>query len=169
MLNSKTNGLAKNVMLNMYINATGVKATDKLPNALSYISQSASKGEFDPETGIWNIGELAVNETVTLEIISEAVKAGKFTNTVTVSSNEDDYNTANNEAGATVEITDSDDDNQVDENHADDNQDEEDDAITINKEMQKSTSKTDSHATGNPILPVLLALVSMCVAARRKL
>ena len=159
MLNSKTNGLAKNVMLNMYINATGVKATDKLPNALSYISQSASKGEFDPETGIWNIGELAVNETVTLEITSEAVKAGKFTNTVTVSSNEDDYNTANNEAGATVEITDSD----------DDNQDEEDDAITINKEMQKSTSKTDSHATGNPILPVLLALVSMCVAARRKL
>lgn len=112
---------------------------------------------------------MAVNETVTLEITSEAVKAGKFTNTVTVSSNEDDYNTANNEAGATVEITDSDDDNQVDENHADDNQDEEDDAITINKEMQKSTSKTDSHATGNPILPVLLALVSMCVAARRKL
>lgn len=159
MLNSKTNGLAKNVMLNMYINATGVKATDKLPNALSYISHSASKGEFDPETGIWNIGELAVNETVTLEITSEAVKAGKFTNTVTVSSNEDDYNTANNEAEATVEITDSD----------DDNQDEEDDAITINKEMQKSTSKTDSHATGNPILPVLLALVSMCVAARRKL
>ena len=159
MLNSKTNGLAKNVMLNMYINATGVKATDKLPNALSYISHSASKGEFDPETGIWNIGELAVNETVTLEITSEAVKAGKFTNAVTVSSNEDDYNTANNEAEATVEITDSD----------DDNQDEEDDAITINKEMQKSTSKTDSHATGNPILPVLLALVSMCVAARRKL
>lgn len=156
---------------NGIVNATGVKATDKLPSGVKYISHVAGKGEYDPETGVWNISDLAVNETVTLNITVEALTAGRITNTVTVSSNEDDNNTENNEASTTVEVTEENPDDEIptddglekDEPEIGDGVNPKDDDESI------SSSISDGHATGNPILLVLVALLSICIASRRKL
>ncbi len=161
---------------NGIINATGVKVTDKLPSDLKYISHTQSKGEFNLQEGVWDVGELAVNETVTLEITSQALKAGKTTNEVSVSSNEDDNDTSNNHANSTVEIEDVPEDSPVDDDLNEDDpnddssdDDSNDDIVSNKKDSGKSSSKVDNHTAGNPILLVLLALISICITARRKL
>ena len=106
-----------------------MKVTDKLPSDLKYISHTQSKGEFNLQEGVWDVGELAVNETVTLEITSQALKAGKTTNEVSVSSNEDDNDTSNNHANSTVEIEDVPEDSPVDDDLN------EDDPMTIHLMM----------------------------------
>ncbi len=50
-------------------NATsGVTVNDLLPNTVDFISATATKGTYNETTGLWNIGTLQVNETVTLTI-----------------------------------------------------------------------------------------------------
>ncbi|MFD1294658.1 gliding motility-associated C-terminal domain-containing protein, partial [Lutibacter holmesii] len=48
--------------------ATGVSLTDNLPIGVTYASHNTSKGNFNRGSGIWNIGEIAVGETVELQI-----------------------------------------------------------------------------------------------------
>lgn len=50
------------------VTATGVAVTDNLPAGLSYISNNASQGSYDANTGIWTIGDLAVGASVTLTL-----------------------------------------------------------------------------------------------------
>lgn len=146
---------------NGIINATGVKVTDKLSEALKYIDHYASKGSYDLDTGVWSIDEVAVNETVTLQITTQVMKAGNFTNRVSVTSNEADNNLSNNEASASVEAMD------VDDNVSDKN---------VSKYGHGSDDNTDpspvkyvdGHATGNPILLALVALFVICTSIRRK-
>lgn len=155
---------------NGIVNATGVKATDKLPSGVRYISHNASKGEYDPETGVWNISDLAVNETVTLNITVEALTAGRITNTVIVSSNEDDNNTENNEASTTVEVTEENPDDEIPTDDLEKDEPEIDDGVNPKDNDESiSSSISDGHATGNPILLVLVALLSICIASRRKI
>ncbi|MEZ4914032.1 MAG: DUF11 domain-containing protein [Chitinophagales bacterium] len=51
-------------------NATGVSVYDMLPAGLNYV---ISDGNYDPITGIWYIGDLAVNQTMSLDIYAEVV------------------------------------------------------------------------------------------------
>ena len=46
-------------------NATGVKVSDILPDILTY---NSSSGDYDPTSGTWNVGEVAGNSSVTLDI-----------------------------------------------------------------------------------------------------
>lgn len=150
------------------INATGVRATDKLPSGLKYISHSSDKGEYDPITGVWSIGELAVNETVVLNITTEALKAGSFTNTVSVTSNEEDRNSSNNEANSTVEVTQDSDDEPSDDPgnyHPGESQSGEGSSDDESKHMKVASGR---NATGNPIFLILLVLLSICLTFRRK-
>lgn len=150
------------------INATGVRASDKLPDGLIYISHSSDKGEYDPNTGMWSIGELAVNETVVLNITTEALKAGSFTNTVSVTSNEEDRNSSNDEANCTVEVTEDSDDEPSDDPgnyHPGESQSGEGSSDTESKHMKVASGR---NATGNPIFLILLALLSICITFRRK-
>ncbi len=48
--------------------ATGVTVKDNFPTGLTYNSANASQGNFNVGTLTWNIGNLAVNQTVTLTI-----------------------------------------------------------------------------------------------------
>jgi len=48
--------------------AKGVQASDLLPSGLTYVSSNPSRGAYDATTGLWNIGNLANNESVTLTI-----------------------------------------------------------------------------------------------------
>ncbi|MCO8124080.1 DUF11 domain-containing protein [Stieleria sp. TO1_6] len=48
--------------------ATGVTVLDQLPDGLTYQTSRASLGVYDPNTGIWNVGEVPVGATPTLQI-----------------------------------------------------------------------------------------------------
>ena len=49
-------------------NATGVEVTHILPTELTFVSSSVDAGSFDSTTGVWTIGNLLVDEIVTLNI-----------------------------------------------------------------------------------------------------
>lgn len=59
--------------------ATGVTVTDTLPAALTYVSDTAG-GAFDPVTGVWTIGTLAVGATAGLDLVVKVDEAGTFIN-----------------------------------------------------------------------------------------
>ncbi len=49
-------------------NAVGVTVVDELPTELSFNSSTASKGTYSSGSSTWSIGNIATNETVTLDI-----------------------------------------------------------------------------------------------------
>ncbi len=60
-------------------NASGVKVTDLLDAAFEVQSYTASKGLFNSTTGVWNVGNLNVNETATLTIVCKVNVINVFT------------------------------------------------------------------------------------------
>ncbi|RYD95848.1 MAG: DUF11 domain-containing protein [Sphingobacteriales bacterium] len=95
----------KNIGANL---ATGVTATDVLPDGITYVSTSSNYGTAtyvgSSKTVNWNIGDLAVGATITLTIKVKADKEGVVVNTGTVSSTEQDINLANNTSKVNKEI-----------------------------------------------------------------
>jgi uncharacterized repeat protein (TIGR01451 family) len=63
--------------------ATGVVVEDRLPAGLTYVSHSGD-GSFDPETGLWTIGDAPVGEVFTLDLVVTVDAAGEFTNVAEV-------------------------------------------------------------------------------------
>ncbi|MDG3581874.1 PKD domain-containing protein [Galbibacter pacificus] len=61
--------------------ATGVSVRDILPSGLSFVSASASVGDYDDAVGTWNIDNLANGATVTLTITARVRALGNYTNT----------------------------------------------------------------------------------------
>ncbi len=49
--------------------ATGVKVTDQLPASVSYISDDEPDDQFDPVSGVWNVGAVAAGDERILKII----------------------------------------------------------------------------------------------------
>jgi choice-of-anchor A domain-containing protein/uncharacterized repeat protein (TIGR01451 family) len=49
-------------------NATGVVVSDLLPSSVEYLNSVASKGSYDPVSGLWTIGDLTNGENVTLTV-----------------------------------------------------------------------------------------------------
>jgi uncharacterized repeat protein (TIGR01451 family) len=85
--------------------ATGVKLSDLLPAGLVWISDNPSQGSYDHVTGIWDIGDLYVEQgPVTLNITAMVNKTGNITNVANASSDLYDWNLTNNVANATVSI-----------------------------------------------------------------
>ncbi len=70
--------------------ATGVAVTDTLPAGLTYVSDNAA-GAYNPATGVWTIGNLAVGETVSMSFDVTVDDIGEFTNVAEVTAaNEED-------------------------------------------------------------------------------
>jgi uncharacterized repeat protein (TIGR01451 family) len=70
--------------------ATGVEVTDTLPAGLTYVSDDGG-GAYDPATGVWTIGDLAVNASVQLSFVVTVDAVGEFTNVAEVTAaNEED-------------------------------------------------------------------------------
>jgi len=70
--------------------ATGVQVTDNLPSGLTYLSSAVSAGTYDPATGIWQIGNLALNSTATLQITARVNQTGNVVN-IARKTGEDQY------------------------------------------------------------------------------
>ncbi len=81
-----------------------VRVTDLLPAGLEFVSSSASRGSYDNSTGEWTVGDLAADETATLDIVARAVISNiSIDNVVNVSS--DVYNpNPNKNATATITV-----------------------------------------------------------------
>ncbi|AMK14572.1 DUF11 domain-containing protein [Methanobrevibacter olleyae] len=159
-------------------NATGVKVTDSDITKHTFVS--ASSGDYDSSTGLWNVGELANGESKTLTVTVRISEVGEFANNAVVSSDQYDNNTSNNNASSnnvTVtavpneEVPDEDVPNEEvpdeevpdeegsgEEDSDGDIPDESDDLATedsTTKEMETSVLPK----TGNPLLVLLLALI----------
>ena len=168
---------------NGILNATGVHVTDKLPKSLKYLSYTSSKGRYSPDAGIWDIGDVEVNETVTLNITTKVLSSGKIVNSASVTSNEEDKNTTHNRDSDTIEATEEvepikkknpdkkDKTSKKNKTGKKDNPGKNDKSNRLDDSVQKGTDKNevpvkqsetvtvfDKNATGNPIILLILSL-----------
>ncbi|NPD47797.1 gliding motility-associated C-terminal domain-containing protein, partial [Lentimicrobium sp. S6] len=90
-----------NVINNGPDDATGVEMIDNLPTGYSYVSDDGG-GAYISTTGIWTIGNLANGADESLEIICTVNASGNYTNTASISGNEEDFDLENNEDEAST-------------------------------------------------------------------
>lgn len=119
--------------------SVNTKVHDVIPEGLEYLSHSASKGVFNPQTGIWDIGDLTVDDgQVTLYITCKAITVGEKINKATLTS--DTFN-LNNKSYEEEEIDVLDDDS--------------------DHEKVKKQMISDIYNTGNPLFLMLISLFCM--------
>ncbi|MNX19336.1 NPCBM-associated, NEW3 domain of alpha-galactosidase [compost metagenome] len=82
-------------------NVSGISVTDLLPSGYTYVSSIPSVGIYDSTTGIWSIGDVEAQSSMTLKIVATVNASGNYTNTASLP-NGIDTNTANNSASAAV-------------------------------------------------------------------
>ena len=86
--------------------ATGIEITDSLPAGFDFVSASASQGAYDPATGAWSVGSLAVGETAQLVLTAKVTAPGAITNlAVKTGQNEPDPIVGNDSAAAGTTAT----------------------------------------------------------------
>ncbi|MCC7553955.1 MAG: DUF11 domain-containing protein, partial [Methanobacteriaceae archaeon] len=83
-----------------------VRVSTLFDNNVDYVSYTASKGTYNPNTGIWSVGDLNKNEVVTLMIRTKALSIENTTLTVNATGKYEDSNLTNNVANHTVQIID---------------------------------------------------------------
>lgn len=83
--------------------ATGVKVNDLLPDGYTFVSYSGT-GTYTSATGLWTIGNMALNATTTLQIVATINTTGSYANLATVSGDQTDPVSTNNQSGAGVEM-----------------------------------------------------------------
>lgn len=119
--------------------SVNTKVHDVIPEGLEYLHHTATKGVFNPQTGIWDIGNLTVEEgKVSLYITCKAITVGEKINNATLTS--DTFN-LNNESYEEEEIDVLDDDSDNDE---------------VKKQVVY-----DRYNTGNPLFLMLISLFCM--------
>ena len=79
--------------------AHNVIVRDILPNGLTFISSNAKYSD-----GIWDIGNLAVGEEKSLEIICKVASTGAFKNLAAISADEIDLDESNNLAEESIQV-----------------------------------------------------------------
>ena len=125
--------------------AVNTRAYDVLPDGLKLISFKVSRGTYDPVTGIWNIGDMAKGESATLSIVAKALVVGEIVNEAYVESDTYDNNTSNNYDNATVTV------------------------VNVTEPPEPPVSILKLYPTGNPLVMVLLALLTIVgVSIRRR-
>ncbi|MEI6653795.1 MAG: SdrD B-like domain-containing protein [Verrucomicrobiota bacterium] len=75
--------------------ATGVKVTDTLPSGYQFVSASPSAAY---SAGVWTIGSLAKNASVSLQITAKVNATGDYLNVATITGTEQDPDQSNNSA-----------------------------------------------------------------------
>jgi len=83
--------------------AAGVSVTDVLPAGLAYETSSASVGAYDPDTGIWEVGALAVGAAAGLQLTLAVNNIDEIIHTAVVSgSDQADPDPTNNRSSAVI-------------------------------------------------------------------
>ncbi|MCX2719063.1 gliding motility-associated C-terminal domain-containing protein [Lentiprolixibacter aurantiacus] len=82
-----------------------IELGDFLESGFIYVGHTTSLGDYDVDTGLWNIQELSPLGTATLQITTTVAPSGIYTNTVELlASLPDDNNSANNSATVSIQI-----------------------------------------------------------------
>ena len=81
-----------------------VTVGDLLPDGVKFIS---SNGQYNPDTGVWFVGDLDANESATLKIVVQVLKIGNITNSVNVTGTGHDTNLTNNNDSVSVTVPES--------------------------------------------------------------
>ncbi len=81
--------------------ATGVIATDVIPDGYAYVSDDGA-GAYVPATGVWTIGVLANGASVSLQITATVLAEGDYVNVASVEADQVDPDTGNNEGEAST-------------------------------------------------------------------
>ncbi|MEI8306987.1 MAG: DUF11 domain-containing protein, partial [Chloroflexales bacterium] len=84
-------------------NATGVAISEPLPAGLTFVSDTPSQGSYDPATGVWMIGGIAIGNVVTLDLRVQVSGVGPYTNIAAISrSDQYDPNDKNNKDNVSI-------------------------------------------------------------------
>ena len=122
--------------------AKNVKVYDQLPDGMEYIKHTATKGTFNPKTGIWNIGNLSAEDgEVFLNITVKALSVGEKINKANLTT---DSINLNNESYEEEEID------------VLEPEDDDDDSDNVAKSL---------YSTGNPLALVLISLFIIFVTS----
>lgn len=89
--------------------ASGIQLTDQLPPGITYVSSSTDQGTYTSGTGIWDVGSVAAEDSVTLQI-SATVNTGTLGNVITNTAqitglNETDPELSNNSQSAGITVS----------------------------------------------------------------
>lgn len=129
--------------------AVNTRVTDVLPKGLKLVSFKVSRGSFDSASGVWSIGDLKPGESVQMFIVAEALITGHIINYASVISDTPEEDYSNNNDSAAIDVID------IPENHA--------------VPPVKSVDPVPKlHATGHPILMVLMALCALIGTTLRR-
>src|SRR5262249_45305340 len=83
--------------------AQGVEVTDPLPPGLTFVSDSPSRGTYNPGAGVWSVGTLGPNVSEILTLTVTVDSAVALTNIATITGgNQNDPNPGNNTASTTT-------------------------------------------------------------------
>ena len=74
-----------------------------IPKSLIWIDDD-SQGKYNPNTGIWNIGDLNSKKSIRLNVITQVNATGNITNDASVSALEFDYNMRNNNDSERISV-----------------------------------------------------------------
>ena len=89
--------------------ATGVQLSDGVPLGLTLVLPHPvppSQGTYTPDTGVWDLGALAVGAQATLTLVAEVEQAGRIRNVATkIAGDQVDPNTSNNSSGVDLTTT----------------------------------------------------------------
>lgn len=85
-------------------NAGEVEVINLLPSGYVFVSSTASVGSYDLGSGLWNIGNLAINGTATLQITATVNGTGNYINNSIISGNVQDNNSVNNTSSVGVTV-----------------------------------------------------------------
>ena len=81
-----------------------VTVGDLLPDGVKFLS---SNGQYNPDTGVWFVGDLDNHESATLKIVVQVIKVGNITNNVNVTGTGHDTNLTNNNDSVSVNVPES--------------------------------------------------------------
>lgn len=113
------------------------KIYNKLPQGLKYIKHSTTKGTFNPKSGIWNIGNLSIDDgIVELWITTLALTNGKMINKAYIGTDSENSN-----------INESYEEEKIDVFEVENN---------VSKDVEIVSAKI--YATGNPLFLILISI-----------
>lgn len=117
--------------------AKNTKIYNKLPQGLKYIKHSTTKGTFNPKSGIWNIGNLSIDDgIVELWITTLALTNGKMINKAYIGTDSENSN-----------INESYEEEKIDVFEVENN---------VSKDVEIVSAKI--YATGNPLFLILISI-----------
>lgn len=76
--------------------AHNTKVYNTFSDNMAYVSHDATAGKYDPDTGIWEIGDLSSSNNASLTILTKLKQDGRFVVTANATTDSTDINLSNN-------------------------------------------------------------------------